>query len=358
MRSESSDRTLTAVRVLLVLAVGPAAHAITVFNVAATPEEEAYPSISGNIVVWQAFNSRYGDWDILGAEIANGTPMVSFTISDYPGDDQFPVIDGNDVVWQNQLRQDSDPDVHGARLLNGQMTAKYAISATGADECLPCVSKGVVVWQHGFVGAPDWDVLGARLTGKDNPRPFFISAGIDVDELFPCISGNLVVWQQRSPDLPQPFVYGGDISDPNRPRTFYTTMALGKEEAPGLSGGWLVGRETDGVGKVVADNLFDPFNPEGISSSGLTACPRIHKHIAVWQDKSNGTWDIRGYNLATRQEFAVTHLKMSQQVNPAVYVDTEARRAVIVWQDNRDGNWDIYAAIVDGPEVAAESGVQ
>jgi hypothetical protein len=26
----------------------------------------------------------------------------------------------------------------------------------------------------------------------------------------------------------------------------------------------------------------------------------------------------------------------------------------VVWQDNRDGNWDIYAAILDGPEVATE----
>ena len=45
---------------------------------------------------------------------------------------------------------------------------------------------------------------------------------------------------------------------------------------------------------------------------------------------------------------------MSRQVNPAVYVDAEARRAIIVRQDNRDGNWDIYAAIVDGPNAAAQ----
>lgn len=42
----------------------------------------------------------------------------------------------------------------------------------------------------------------------------------------------------------------------------------------------------------MVDNLFDPFNPEGISSSGLTACPKIHKHLVVWQDARNGTWDI------------------------------------------------------------------
>jgi hypothetical protein len=51
----------------------------------------------------------------------------------------------------------------------------------------------------------------------------------------------------------------------------------------------------------------------------------------------------------------VTSLKMSDQVNPAMYVDSRQKRAIIVWQDNRDGNWDIYAAIVDGLEVATET---
>ena len=258
------------------------------------------------------------------------------------------------MVWQHQYSQDSDGDVYGARIANGQTVSRFAISQSADNECLPCVAGGVAVWQHMFSDAQDWDILRAHLTGQDNPQAFFVSAGIDVDELFPAISGNLVVWQQRSADLPGPFVYGADISDPNKPRTFYTTMALGKYEIPGLSEGWLVGRETDDVGKVMVDNLFDPFNPEGISGSGRTACPKIHKHIVVWQDQSNNTWDIRGYNLITRQEFVVTNMKMSEQMNPSVYVDTEQKRTIIVWQDNRDGNWDIYAAIFDGPEVAAQ----
>jgi len=355
MRNESPGRASLAAGVFLVLTVSSAVHAITIFKVAATADEEMYPSVSGDTVVWQVFNSRYGDWDVMGARISNGSAGESFAIADFNGDDRFPIIDGNDVVWQFQRNENSGGDVYGARIADGRTVSTFAISVSTDDEFLPWVSNGVAVWQHGFVGAPDWDILGARLTGQDNPTSFFVSAGIDIDEMFPCISGNLVVWQQKSSSLPTPFVYGADISDPNHPRTFYTTMALGKEEMPGLSDGWLVGRETDGVGKVTADNLFDPFNPEGISSSGLTAYPRIHKHIVVWQDQSNGTWDIRGYNLVTRQEFAVTSLKMSQQVNPAVYVDTEETRALIVWQDDRDGNWDIYAAIVDGLEVDTSS---
>ncbi len=351
MRSEMLKRPLVVASLCLVLLVSATAQALTVFRVATGKDDEAFPSVSGNTVVWQFYNSRYDDWDIAGADISDTAAPTSFMVSDIPGDDFYPVIDGNDVVWQHHYRADSDGDVYGARIENGRRTLLYRVSASMEDERMPYVSEGIVVWQHKFDNAPDWDVLGARLTGKDDPEPIYVSATIDVDELAPCISGNLVVWHHAAPDLPGPWVYGADISDPNRPRGFYTFMALGETEIPSLSEGWLVARETDDVGKVMVDNLFDPFNPEGISSSGRTAVPRIHKHIVVWQDRSNNTWDIRAYNLITRQEIVVTNMKMSDQVNPAVYFDAEHERAIIVWQDDRDGNWDIYAAILDGPEV-------
>jgi hypothetical protein len=353
MQSETPKRWLVVVGLCLVLAASVAAE-INVFRVAGTQEDEGFPTVSGNIVVWQYFNSRYGDWEIEGADITDPAAPQAFAITDIPGDDIFPVIDGNDVVWQHQRNANSDGDVYGANVANRPSVPIHAISASGDDERLPCVSKGVAVWQHKLAGVPDWDVAGAKLTGKDNPDSFYVSAAIDVDELAPCISGRLVVWHQKAPDLPRPMVYGADISDPNRPHTFYTAMALGDYELPWLSDGWLVARETDGLGQVMVDNLFDPFNPEGISGSGRTACPKIHQHLVVWQDQSNNTWDIRGYNLRTRQEFVVTNMKMSDQVNPAVYFDSVRQRAVIVWQDDRNGDWDIYAALVTGPEVATE----
>lgn len=354
MRSESLSGSSVIAGLCLILAACTTAQALAVFKVAATSDDEALPVVSGDIVVWQVFNRRYGLWDIMAADISDPEAPAAFLIADFNGHDRFPAIDGNDVVWQHQPRLDGPGDIYGVRIEDRQVVARYAVSATGADERLPCISNGVAVWQHKYVGEQDWDILGARLTGEDHPESFIISAAIGIDELYPCISGNLVVWHQRSPGLPQPFVYGACIVDPNRPRTFYTTMALGGQQMPSLSDGWLVGRETDDVGKVMADNLYDPFNPEGISSSALTAGPKIHKHIVVWQNWSHGVWDIRGYNLITRQEFVVTDMRMSDQVNPSVYVDTEAKRAVIVWQDNRDGNWDIYAAILEGPEVATE----
>lgn len=356
MRSKSPNRSLIAASLCLILAASASARALTVFAVATTGDDETFPTVSGNTVVWQFYNSRYGDWDIEGADISNTASPQGFAITDVPGDDHYPVVDGNDVVWQHQYRPDSDWDIHAADISNRPGVARYMVSATVDDERLPYVANGVVVWQHMFLGAPDWDILGAHLTGEDDPEAFFVAGSIDVQELYPCISGNLVVWHQKTPEVPQPFVWGADISDPCNPRSFYTTMVLGEHEIPCISNGWIVGRESDDVGRVVTDNLFDPFNPEEISRSGLTGCPKIHEHIVVWHDFSNGTWDIRAYNLITRQEISVTDRKMSDQMNPAVYVDLEQEHAIIVWQDNRDGNWDIYAAVLDETEVATQTG--
>jgi len=354
MRRELSHKSFVAAGLCLILAASGAVAAMTVFPVAATDDDETFPTVSGDTVVWQFYNSRYDDWDIRGADISDAVVLDDFQIADFPGADAFPMIDGNDVVWQHEYQPGLDWDVHAADLSDRTHILKYIVSDSADDERLPCVSGGVVVWQHMFFGESDWDILGAQLTGADDPEWFYVSAAIGVNELFPCISGELVVWNQKKPDADEPCLWGADISDPCQPRIFYATMGLGEHELPCISNGWIVGRETDDVGRVLLDNLFDPFNVVEISHSGQTACPKIHGHFVVWQDFSNGTWDIRAYNRITRQEIVVTDRKMSDQMNPSVYVDAAEARATIVWQDNRDGNWDIYAATLETPEIAAE----
>jgi hypothetical protein len=349
MWSELSKRSLVAAGVCVLLAASAAVAEMIVLPVAASDEDEVFPTVAGNTVVWQFYNARYDDWDVEGADLAEGAVVTRFQITDVPGTDAYPVIDGNDVVWQHEYRPGLDWDIHAADISDRGHIGRYIVTDSANDERLPHASDGVVVWQDMLYGASDWDILGAPLTGAAHPPYFSISAGADINEMFPCISGSLVVWSMKTLEVPQPFAWGADISDPCEPRIFYTTMALGEHEFPFISDGWLVGRDTDEAGRVWLDNLFDPFNPEEISRSGQTACPKIHRHIVVWQDGSNGTWDIRAYNRITGEEIVVTDRKMSEQVNPSVYVDAERERAVIVWQDNRDGNWDVYAAILDAP---------
>ncbi|MEN6425226.1 MAG: hypothetical protein ABFE13_07680, partial [Phycisphaerales bacterium] len=83
MQSESLHKPPCAASLLTLLAVCAAAHAITIFPVAATEDDETYPTVSGNTVVWQFYNSRYGDWDIEGAQVSSGEVSPSFTVADF-----------------------------------------------------------------------------------------------------------------------------------------------------------------------------------------------------------------------------------------------------------------------------------
>jgi beta propeller repeat protein len=84
----------------------------------------------------------------------------------------------------------------------------------------------------------------------------------------------------------------------------------------------------------------------GIVAAGSETNSVIYKDQIVWQDESNGNWDIQMYNISTSTKTQITSDKADQQ-NPEIYGKN------IVWQDSRNGgingdswdpsgNWDIY----------------
>jgi len=122
MKSRTRDKSL-ATSVCLALILGTAAQALTVFRVATTEDDEAFPSVSGHKVVWQFYDSRYGDWDLELADISNPNAPVVSALTDVPGDDQYPVLDGNDVVWQDN--RDGNWEIYGA-IVDGPEVATEA----------------------------------------------------------------------------------------------------------------------------------------------------------------------------------------------------------------------------------------
>ncbi|HPO70993.1 MAG TPA: hypothetical protein PKV53_11905, partial [Anaerohalosphaeraceae bacterium] len=68
-------------------------------------------------------------------------------------------------------------------------------------------------------------------------------------------------------------------------------------------------------------------------------------HLVVWQDNRNGNWDIYGYNLITRQEFAITD-DPADQIHPAV------SGTLVVWEDYRVSPSNIYYVWLEGPAAA------
>ena len=83
----------------------------------------------------------------------------------------------------------------------------------------------------------------------------------------------------------------------------------------------------------------------GNATAGSERNSVIYEDRIVWQDDSNGNWDIQMYNISTSAKIQITNDEAEQQ-NPDIYGDR------IVWQDSRNGgsenywdppgNWDIY----------------
>jgi len=73
------------------------------FPVCTDENEQWYPAISGNIIVWQ--DDRNGNWDIYGYDISTQT---EFQITTNTADQTSPAISGHTVVWEDKRHGQSD----------------------------------------------------------------------------------------------------------------------------------------------------------------------------------------------------------------------------------------------------------
>ncbi len=79
---------------------------------------------------------------------------------------------------------------------------------------------------------------------------------------------------------------------------------------------------------------------------GDQEAPQIDGSLAVWEDNSAGTWDIRARDLHTGLIFTVYSGPGDQRL-PAISGN------LVVWQDNSAGTWDIYGAQLTGDSAGA-----
>jgi len=71
-----------------------------------------------------------------------------------------------------------------------------------------------------------------------------------------------------------------------------------------------------------------------ICTNGHASSPAISGNTVVWTDRRDGTSNIYGYSLATREEFSIC--TNGHAGDPAISGNT------VVWSDRRDGTRDIY----------------
>lgn len=316
------------------------------FIISDTEQDETYPVVAGHWVVWQEL-TRYGDYDVLAADVSNlHLPLIQ-EVANTPWHEYFPATDGATVVWQEQMDMDSDADIGGAPL--DHPLDRYTVAATSADETLPIVSGHRIVWQQ-RIGNADSDVMMATLS-EQGAITTYLLASSGAHEFSPCVDGPWVIWHLYPSDPPS-YVAGAYVGNPEEPIHFYTWFDLGETQIPHMDYPYVVGMNKDINGRIYWDNMADPLMPAPIPGTGDAANPKGARHIVVYEDIRGPSWDVYGYNLITKQEFPIAKGHGAQR-NPSISYDSKKEHFLVVWQDQRnDDNFDIYGRVLDKSDVA------
>ncbi len=293
-------------------------------------DEQEYPDIYENIVVWQ--DDGGSDWDILGYDFETDT---QFTICDAAGDQKYPKISGNYVVWEDYRNDVNHPDVYGYNLSTG---TEFAICTANSDQNTPDVSGNMVAW----VDYRDWG--GA---GHADIYVYYINTSTEVNiytssnAMFnSCIDGDKIAWQEMISGNYVIKVY--DISE-DTTDTF--TGSGGSQVTPALSGDIVVWSDHTYNYKIKGyDFSTSTYLDICADVTDSAESPCIDGNLVAWNDFRNGSIsDIYGYDLDTSTEFAII-VDPSSQTGPSI------SKGVVVWEDWRTGNYDIHYSRIGSDE--------
>jgi beta propeller repeat protein len=140
-------------------------------TVANTPADETNPAISGNVVVWQTYQSPpaapqsaplgVGRWSVEGADVTGG---AVFTVTDGPGDQINPAISGSEIVYED-VQPASAAEAPGVIPHSTVLSRKLGsagpqrLSYADANAGRPHTYRGRTVWKQRS-RAFDFDVWG------------------------------------------------------------------------------------------------------------------------------------------------------------------------------------------------------
>ena len=345
--------------------IGVAGGAWTAFEVHPSANDQRAPDVHGRLIVWQELiqGNQGRDWDIWAADVTNPDAPQVFVVSNYEAtNEQNPSVYDTIVVWQDDYwstPEASDWDVYFRDTANPG-ALEVNLTPMPYDQINPRIYGNRIVWQDNSFG--DWDVSVADITDP-NHLPIYPLTPYPYDQSRPTIWRNTVAWQDNyvwddNPDGAWN-VYGADALRMNKPVEYLFSALPEDQENIAMAGSYVVWQQkTAQDWDVYAADVSNPANPKILPIATDTSnamYPDVDGHLIVWQDDRNGDWDIYGYNLVTRREFIISDNQPGQkeftdQLRPRI------SGTLVVWEDvplTPDAPADIFAAILEGPEIAA-----
>jgi len=333
-----------AAAVLVAVAAPPAAAGYQ-FPICTAPGGQYYPAISGNIVVWLDTRNDPGDYtnpDIYGYDLSTGQ---EFPICTAPGEQTFPAISGNIVVWADRRNYaTSGSEIRGYNL----STAEEFVIATSywgeADQA--AISGNIVVWVDRYF-IWDGDIRAKDLsTGQE----LYLGGG-----RFPSVSGSIVVWAAPSYNYS---IVGYDLSTGEQ--LSISSPVYGYKGGPRIAGNLVVWEDW----RNMYSTDFDIYGYDLSSRREFAICtdpsrqekPAITGTLVVWADSRREGWKIYAKNLSIGSEFALCSIRGWS--SPSLESGLAVSDRVVAWQDDRNGDLDIlgYRLDVGGPPGTTPGG--
>jgi len=284
--------------------------------------EQRYPSIYGNIIVWQ--DNRTGDWNIYAYNLSSGEENQITSDSAKHG---RPKIYGDIIVWSDN--RTGNFDVYAYDLAENK---EMQITSSPEDEKGPLVCEDVIVFTK------EYGLFIYNLSSQEQREVWEGFAGsVSVGE-------DRVVWDHWH-QLGGDFILGISMYDLSAGQVHEIVSGRDTNQNPAICDdtiAWVWGNRTIQYGalsgpeqQIVVYNMSSQQRKQItwdlVERAGLSAW----ENTLVWQEKRNDNWDIHMYDLGTGQETQIT-TDPAAQVGPCLYDKTMA------WQDNRDGHWRIH----------------
>lgn len=300
----------------------------TEVQVTTDPNNQIYPAVYGNLIVW--IDDRNGNWDIYMYDIS--TSFESPVTTD-PADQMNPDVYGNIIVWEDW--RNGYPDIYMYDLTTGLETP---VCTDSAYQMRPAIYGDIIVWQDQRNG--DYDIYMYDLMTHTETR---LTAD-PADQICPVVYGDIVVWQ----DWRNWISSYGDIYMYDLITHLETPVCTdsGTQDYPDIFGNIIVWMDYYDIYMYdISTNIVTQVTTDPSYQAGAV----IYGNIIVWQDLRNGDYsnmnfDIYMYDVSTNIETQIT-------TNPAMQAVPEIYGNLVVWTDFRNGiidqlfsNGDIYMA--------------
>jgi beta propeller repeat protein len=290
------------------------------------PGDQSHPVVGGNdqvgyYVAWM--DNRTGNPDVYVYSLSQ---EIELPLAASPFEDMYPDISGNIISWiaRNPLNQYNIENYWAIRTFDVAIDNRTEL-VWGLVEPSPIsLSDQYVTYLDKPVANFGWRVYKKLLFGKET-APSIPPSGTN-----PRAGGNVIVYQDSKNGNSDIWIWKQG-RDPVQ-----LTDGPGDKTNPSTDGHTIVWQDNrNGNWDIYAYDLNTSREMQITKNKADQTNPDVENGVIVWQDKRNGNWDIYVYDQNVKKEKAIC-ADAGNQTEPRI------RTGRIVWTDDRKGDKDIY----------------